>query len=162
MRPTARRGRGRGGEGAGLPTALHSGRGWEDAAPARPSERPACLPITAHLRQSRPASQAVVPWSPAGQRAAGGVSNSESFRADSGLGPAPPAVSPPTTARLSRLPIPPHPPVTQPARRPVSRDPSSLSVTGGWTLGGNSGHPSPTIPAPNFRFVILAIAILTD
>ena len=53
--------RGRGGAGAGPQAVLHSRRGPEDAAPTRPAERPVCLPITPHLRQSKSASAGYSP-----------------------------------------------------------------------------------------------------
>lgn len=82
-------GRGLGGAGAGPQAVLHSRRGPEDAAPTRPAERPVCLPITPHLRQSQSASAATAygPMALPSLRTPGGrvwPAHCESFRANSG------------------------------------------------------------------------------
>ena len=82
-------GRGLGGAWAGPQAVLHSRRGPEDAAPTRPAERPVCLPITLHLRQSQSASAATAygPTARPSSRSPGGrvrPAHCESFRANSG------------------------------------------------------------------------------
>ncbi|XP_014644403.1 PREDICTED: translation initiation factor IF-2-like [Ceratotherium simum simum] len=98
--------RGGAGPGAGPQPSLHSRRGPGHAAPARPAERPARLPITDAFANHGAPRRAASDSSPAqpGRRAPGGrvrPAHGESFRADSGHGPAPswprpaPALAPP-------------------------------------------------------------------
>ena len=109
--------------GEGPQAVLHSRRGPEDAAPTRPAERPVCLPITLHLRQSQSASAATAygPTARPSSRSRVRPAHCESFRANSG-----------GAAQTEPLHATPHPQgvrVAMPGCKPTGEAPDDLSPT---------------------------------